>query len=61
MKKLNKREMRILFITFGLALFFIVYQFMVKPMLEGAMDINDQLRVEKGRLFKARQMVAKNP
>ena len=58
MKKLNRRETLILIITLGLVVIFIVYQFVVKPMHEGAVDINDQLRVVKGKLIKARQMVA---
>jgi len=58
MKKLNPREKLILFITLGLSGFFIIFQFVLKPMHEGSVDINDQLRLEKARLIKARQMVA---
>jgi|GEM_PF-2124422 len=56
--KLNRRETIILMITLGLAVFFIAYQFVVKPMHEGSVDIDDRLRVDKGRLAKARQMAA---
>ena len=58
MKKLNKRETLILVITLALAAIFIAYQFVIKPMHEGVLDINDQLRVAKDRLAKAHQMVA---
>jgi Tfp pilus assembly protein PilO len=55
---LKPREKLILYITLGLSGFFIVYYFAVKPMQEGSVDINDQLRVDQARLMKARQMVA---
>ena len=58
MKKLNSRETIILIITLGLVVFFIAYQFVIKPMSEGAVDINDRLRVDEDKLIKARQMVA---
>jgi Tfp pilus assembly protein PilO len=58
MKKLNSRETLILYITLGLLGFFVIYQFAIKPMHEGAVDINDQLRVDRARLMKARQMVS---
>jgi Tfp pilus assembly protein PilO len=61
MKKLSKREALIFIITLGLAVFFTVYQFVIKPMHEGAMDIDDQLRVAKDRLVKTRQMAAQKP
>ena len=58
MKKLNRRETIILIITVALAVLFIVYQGVVRPMQEGAVDINDRLRVDADRLTKARQMIA---
>jgi len=51
MKKLNSRETVILFVTLGLIVFFIVYQFVIKPMHEGSVDINDQLRVDHANLM----------
>jgi len=61
MKKLNSRETLILFFTLGLIAIFIVFQFMIKPMHEGAVDINDQLRLDRAKLVKARQMMAQKP
>jgi len=58
MKKLNSRETMILIITLGLVVFFLAFQFVVKPMHEKAAGINDQLRVVRAKLLKARQMVA---
>jgi Tfp pilus assembly protein PilO len=58
MKKLNPRETLILIMTVALAVFFMVYLWVVKPMREGSADINDQLRVDFNRLVKARQTVA---
>jgi len=58
MKKLNSRETLIFIITLVLAVLFIVYQFVAKPMSEGAVDINDRLRVDQSKLIKAHQMVA---
>ena len=58
MKKLNSRETFILIVTLTLIVLFIVYQFAVKPMHEGAANINDRLRVDHARLIKARQMMA---
>jgi Tfp pilus assembly protein PilO len=58
MKKLKPREKLILYITLGLLGVFIIYHFALKPMQEGSVDINDQLRVDQARLMKARQMVA---
>lgn len=57
MKRLNSRETVILIITITLAFFFIVFQFVIKPMHEGAVDINDQMRVDLDRLMKARQVL----
>jgi len=57
MKKLNSRETFILIITLGLIVLFVVYQFVVKPMHEGAVDINDQLRVVEHRLTKSVQLL----
>lgn len=57
MKKLNKREFVILAVTVGLVLFFVTFKFVVKPMQEGAVDINDQLRVAQGKLNEARRMI----
>jgi Tfp pilus assembly protein PilO len=50
--------MILLYITLGLLAIFIVYNFAIRPMHEGSVDINDQLRVDHVRLMKARQMVA---
>jgi Tfp pilus assembly protein PilO len=56
--KLNKRETLILIITLGLIAFFMAYQWVIKPMHEGAADINDQLRAAKKQLARSRQMIA---
>ncbi len=48
----------IFLLTLGLLGVFIAYNFAVKPMHEGAVDINDQLRVDRARLIKARQMLS---
>jgi len=61
MKKLNSRETLILAITLGLIVVFIIYQFMIRPMHEGAVDINDQLRLDRAKLIKTRQMIAQKP
>ena len=61
MKKLSRREILILIITLVLAVFFIAYQFVIKPMHEGAVDINERLRAQKELLMKARQMAAQKP
>lgn len=58
MKKLNSRETLILYVTLGMLGIFFVYIFAIKPMHEGSMDINDQLRLEGARLIKAREMIA---
>ena len=58
MKKLNSRETLILAGTLGLVLFFVVFQLILKPVHEGAVDINDKLRTEKDQYLKASQMVS---
>ena len=58
MKKLNTRETVILVITLTLILAAGVYQFVIKPMHEGAVDINDRLRLDRDQLIKAQKMVA---
>jgi len=58
MKKLKQSEIILLIITLAFAAFFITYQFVVRPMHEGAVDINDQLRVDHAQLLKARQVLA---
>jgi len=58
MKKLNRREFSILMITLALLVFFVIFQFVIKPMRQGSSDINDRLRVVKTKLIKARQMTA---
>jgi len=58
MKKLNSRETLILIITLGLIVIFITYQFVIKPMHEGSMDIEDHLLLDHDQLIKARQLVA---
>ncbi len=58
MKKLNPRETVILIITMVLIIFFIAYQFVIKPMHEGSADINKRQRVDRDRLIKASLMVA---
>ena len=57
MKQLNAREKLILFLTLGLVVFFIIFEFIVKPMHEGSVDINDQLRVDRSSLINARHML----
>ena len=57
MKKLNRREFSILMITLSLLVFFVIFQFVIKPMRQGSSDINDRLRVVRVKLIKARQMV----
>ncbi len=61
MKKLSPRETTILLVTLGLIVLFIVLQFVVKPMHQGSVDINDRLRLDKAQLVKAHQMVAQKP
>jgi Tfp pilus assembly protein PilO len=61
MKKLSSRETQILFITLGLIVFFVVYQFVIKPMHAGSMDINDQIRMDRDQLSKASRLVAERP
>lgn len=58
MKKLNPRETVILIITIGLIIFFIAYQFVLKPMHEGFADINKRQRVDRDRLINLSLMVA---
>ena len=58
MKRLNSRETLILIITLVLVFVFIAYQFVIKPMHAGSVDINGRLRVDYARLIKARQMSA---
>jgi Tfp pilus assembly protein PilO len=58
MKKLSSRETSILIITLVLIVFFMVYQFVIKPMNEGATDIDDRLRLDYKQLMKASQLVA---
>ena len=57
MKKLNRREMLILIITLSLIGIFIVFQWVIKPMHEGSVDINDRLRVDQARLIKIEDML----
>jgi len=61
MKKLNRREFSILMITLALFVFFVIFQFVIKPMRQGSSDINDRLRVVKAKLIKERQMVIQKP
>ncbi len=61
LNQLNQREIIILVVTIVLAVVFFVFQFVIKPMHEGSVDINGQLRVVKANLIKARQMVAQKP
>jgi Tfp pilus assembly protein PilO len=58
MRKLNSREIFILAITLALILVFSVDEWVVKPMHEASMDINDQLVTDRVKLIKARQLVA---
>ncbi|MBF0503693.1 MAG: type 4a pilus biogenesis protein PilO [Candidatus Omnitrophica bacterium] len=58
MKKLSTRETVILFITLGLVLAFIIFQWVIKPMQGSAIDIDDQFRLNHAHLVKARKMVA---
>ncbi len=57
MKKLSQRETIILSITLGLSAVFLVYLWVIRPVKEGAADIDDQLRVTKARLLKSRQVL----
>ena len=61
MKKLNRREFSILMITLALLVFFVIFQFVIKPVRQGSSDINDRLRVVRAKLIKARQMVVQKP
>jgi Tfp pilus assembly protein PilO len=61
MRKLSPRETLILIITLGLAVFFIAYQLVVKPMREGSTDINDQLRLGRNQLINDSLLVAQSP
>jgi len=58
MKRLNPREMVILVITLVLAAFFLIFQFVIKPMHEGSVDTNDRLHQDLEQLAKARMLVA---
>ncbi len=58
MMKLNARETQIFFITLGLAVFFVVYQFVFKPIHEGSLDIDDRLSLDQERFIKASQLLA---
>jgi Tfp pilus assembly protein PilO len=58
MKNLNKREKLILMITLGLAVFFVVYQFMIKPLREGGADIDDRLHLQQQQLAKVHQLMS---
>ena len=56
-KKLSPRENIILITTIVLVVIFIAYQLVIKPMYEGTMDVNDQLRLGRVNLIKAHQML----
>ena len=51
MKKLKPREFFILILTLGLIVFFVAYQFLIKPVHEGSMDINDRLRLDHEQAY----------
>ena len=58
MKQLNSREKLIFGITLVLVVIFVIYQFVFRPMHDGSVDINDQLRVDKANLKKTRYIMA---
>ncbi|MBF0510794.1 MAG: type 4a pilus biogenesis protein PilO [Candidatus Omnitrophica bacterium] len=58
MKKLKNSETVILIIAVVLFICFLVMQFIIKPIREGDVDINDRLRVSKTRLIKEQQTAA---
>jgi len=58
MKKLNQRETLILIVTVFLFVLFMAYQFVLKPVQEGALDVNARLRSVHHELLKAKAMVA---
>ena len=59
MKRLSSREMLILIVTIVLSVLFITYQWGIRPIQEGALDINDRLRLDRAKLIKAQEMLAK--
>jgi len=61
MKKLSRRETIILMVTLGMAVVFIVFQSVIKPMSESAVDIDDQIRLTQDHLIKARMMTTVKP
>jgi len=58
MRKLNSQETLLLMITLGLVLCFIVYKLVIRPMQEGASDIDDRIKIASHQILKARQIVA---
>ncbi|MDE2027534.1 MAG: type 4a pilus biogenesis protein PilO [Candidatus Omnitrophica bacterium] len=61
MKKLSRREMIILTITVGLFVIFILVQGVIRPIHEGAMNVDDELRLVDQKLQRANQLVAQGP
>lgn len=58
MKKLSRREIIILSLTIGLAVIFILLQWIIKPLGVWALHIDDQIRLDHHRLIKDRTFVA---
>lgn len=58
MRKLSSRETVILIVTIALAVVFVVYQFMFKPIREGAANIDDQLDLKHKELISEATLVA---
>lgn len=58
MKKLSIREIRILIVTVALAVIFIAYQAIFKPISEGNAGTNDRLNADMRQLVKARKLIS---
>ena len=56
-KKFTSREKVIFFITFGMVVLFIAYVWVIKPIYEGAVDVDDRLRLDRVELIKAHEML----
>ena len=59
MKKLSKRETVILIISLVLGIVYAIGQMVIKPVQQGGVDIDNQLRLNQNRLMKAQKMLAR--
>ena len=58
MRSLNSREKVILIITVALFFIYLACQFVIKPVHEGAVDVDEQLRVDRVKLANLRQILS---